>query len=429
MNATTDESLVDRLARALLYEGYVLYPYRPSVKNQQRWTFGGVYPPGGEEPSFMRTQCLFTGREASLRITVRFLHLLERTGDGEPWQEAVERNIDLEPVNVQRLLLASPSTPSPCTQGEGRGGGSSVAPRTAPASLTHSFSFPSFHQEQNGVLRDQRAIAGQIELAALAVGDDLIQLTVTVRNQTPPAAGDALLSSLVSTHTILRIAGCGFVSLTDPPPRFASQAAACANVGAWPVLVGEEGETHTLLSSPIILPDYPQLAPESPGDLFDGTEIDEILTLRILALTDDEKRAAAATDDRVRQLLERTAVMAQDQLLSLHGVMRQARSDSPPPQPSPGVSGEGELGIRRSHWSARPRVGDRVRISPRKGGDAFDIALAGRTALVVSIEHDFENKTHVAVTIDDDPGNDLGRTGMPGHRFFFAPDEVEVVNS
>ena len=82
-----------------------------------------------------------------------------------------------------------------------------------------------------------------------------------------------------------------FVSLLEPPPEFQEAAAACSNVGTWPVLAGEPGQRDTVLSSPIILYDYPQIAPESPGDLFDGTEIDEILSLRILTLTDEEKSA------------------------------------------------------------------------------------------------------------------------------------------
>src|SRR5262249_45077554 len=138
----------------------------------------------------------------------------------------------------------------------------------------------------------------------------------------------ALLRSLVSTHAILGVRFGEFVSLLDPPEPWREAAAACRNVGTWPVLVGEEGQKNTLLSSPIILYDYPQVAPESPGNLFDGTEIDEILTLRILTLTDEEKRAAAAVDGRVRDLLARTASLARDELLGLHGTVRGLR---PPP--------------------------------------------------------------------------------------------------
>ena len=77
-----------------------------------------------------------------------------------------------------------------------------------------------------------------------------------------------------------------------------------------------------MLSSPIILYDHPQIAPESAGNLFDSTEIDEILSLRILTLTDDEKREMRQSDDRAREILERTENMPEEQFMKLHGVLR-----------------------------------------------------------------------------------------------------------
>jgi hydrogenase maturation protease len=130
------------------------------------------------------------------------------------------------------------------------------------------------------------------------------------------------LRSFASTHAVLGIREGEFVSLTDPPPVWRAAADACRNVGGWPVLVGDNGAKDTVLFSPIILGDYPQIAPESPGDFFDGTEIDEMLTLRILTLTDDEKRAMAAVDSRTRDLLARTEAQARESLLSLHGTVR-----------------------------------------------------------------------------------------------------------
>jgi hypothetical protein len=73
------------------------------------------------------------------------------------------------------------------------------------------------------------------------------------------------------------------------------------------------------------------------------------------------------------------------------------------------------------------RAGDQVRLAPRDGADIMDIALRGRTATVESIEMDFEDVVHVAVTVDDDPGRDLGMLRQPGHRFFFLLDEIEPV--
>lgn len=72
------------------------------------------------------------------------------------------------------------------------------------------------------------------------------------------------------------------------------------------------------------------------------------------------------------------------------------------------------------------KIGDRVLLKPRsKGGDIFDMALANKIAIIESIEQDYESKIHLAVVLEDDPGRDLGMTRQPGHRFFFAPEEVE----
>ncbi|HEY6579001.1 MAG TPA: hypothetical protein VIY09_06740, partial [Rhizomicrobium sp.] len=164
-------------------------------------------------------------------------------------------------------------------------------------------------------------------------------------------------------------------------------------------------------SSPIILYDYPEIAPESPGDLFDGTEIDEILTLRILTMTEEEKRDMAAVDPRARAMLERTESLKPAELDRLHGTLRNPHAPFQSAQ-SPGNG-------------TTLKVGERVRLRPKPGGDVFDIVLKDQVAIIESIERDFENRVHVAVTLLHDPGRDLGMQRMPGHRFFFAPSEVE----
>jgi hydrogenase maturation protease len=200
------------------------------------------------------------------------------------------------------------------------------------------FSYPSRHtieplRESDRIkailIRDQQPINGTVEISASRIFVDLFKLTIRITNETQLAElgsrDQALMQSLISTHTLLGVEDGDFVSLTDPPDIYTGEARACRNIGAWPVLVGDGVQRDTILSSPIILYDYPQLAPESPGDLFDSTEIDEILTLRILTLTDDEKRAAAGVDDRVRDLLSRTESLARDQLMNLHGAVRGLR--------------------------------------------------------------------------------------------------------
>ena len=133
------------------------------------------------------------------------------------------------------------------------------------------------------------------------------------------------MRSLVSAHTLLGVTDGRFVSLLDPPEELPELAASCRNIGVWPVLVGAEGDRDTMLSSPIILYDYPQIAPESPGDLFDGTEIDEILALRIMTMTDAEKHEMRHTDDRARKMLERTENLPMEHLMKLHGTLRELR--------------------------------------------------------------------------------------------------------
>lgn len=340
-----NRAFVDRIANALLYEGYILYPYRPSARNRQRWNFGGLYPDAycqaiGEAAS-NQTQCLVHGTTATRsEVVIRFLHLTARIiGEVDPpltewpkagevpfhpiqtlqigeqllhtWQEAQEREIALDEMRLGELLIRPRCVPFTFP-----GGRCSEPVRDAGGRII-------------GIIRhEQQTIKGEIEVAATQAHAGLFRLTCRVRNRTAPIVSqptnrdEALLHTLVSVHTILGVRDGAFVSLLDPPERWRDCAAACCNIGVWPVLVGEEGQADTMLSSRIILYDYPQVAPESPGDFFDGTEIDEMLALRILTLTDEEKRAMSAVDERARRLLERTEAMAEAQLLGLHGAIR-----------------------------------------------------------------------------------------------------------
>lgn len=300
--------LVDRVADAVLYEGYLLYPYRPSsVKNRQRWTFGGLFPRDSgvartaAEPCSFRAECLVEGGgETAVRVRLRFLHLILRSSPvSPPWQEAQDREVE---------------PPEFAVEGRGR----------------HAFAFPGRADRAGDVLREQHEVRGAVEWAAVEPSPGLFRLAVTVTNLTPPIRPDAgreelLPVALVSAHAILEVRGGDFVSLLDPPEVHREHAAGCKNVGVWPVLVGEPGERHTVLASPIILYDHPRIAPESPGDLFDATEIDEILTLRILTMTDDEKREMRAADPRADALLTRTESLAREELMRLHGTVRGLR--------------------------------------------------------------------------------------------------------
>lgn len=347
--------LVEDIANAVLYEGYMLYPYRPSsVKNRQRWNFGVVYPKAysemqnGTDNWFMQTECLAKGcSSAELNVKVRFLQPVTRTlgelktpldewpvsaenypepdfrivqtlqvGDQvlQTWQEAIEREI-----TIPAILLSDG------------------------VSMQHSpiLNFPRGRELEpirntDGrvaglIIRTREPIVAKVDVAIAPVHDGLFKITVRISNITVTQGPDfsnrdfALMQSLLSAHTVLGINGGEFISLVDPPDELKEIVSQCNNVGTWPVLAGDEGQPDSILSSPIILYDYPQIAPESPGDLFDGTEIDEILALRILTLTDEEKHEMRHADHRVRQILERTENMPTEHFMKLHGVLRGLR--------------------------------------------------------------------------------------------------------
>ncbi|MES1260519.1 MAG: hypothetical protein ABUS49_02195 [Acidobacteriota bacterium] len=369
-----NSEMVEKIASAVLYEGYILYPYRASaIKNRQRWNFGTLGP--GE---FMQTECLVAGTPgAELDVKVRFLQMTAR--EGEIWNEAVDRSVPLCHFQLNG------------------------------SAQTRTFEFAP-------------DITGTVGIAGLMLRAGLFRVTVRITNRHPAAGGACeaiLLRSLVSTHTILSLragehARGEFVSLLDPPEAYREEAAQCKNVGTWPVLAGEPGTRDTLLSSPIILYDYPRVAPESEGDYFDGTEIDEMLALRVLTLTEEEKREVRQGDERARRILERTERMPHDHMLKLHGAVR----GMTPVQEELAPAGIRVFGVDVGK-------GDRVRLWPRKGGDIFDLALEGKVAIVDTIERDFEDRVHLAVVLEDDPGRDLGELRQPGHRFFFSPEEIE----
>lgn len=337
-----NQALIDKIIGAVLYEGYLLYPYRPSIKNTQRWTFGGLYPrayggqPSSSEGCSMQCQCLVVGDlNTRIELVVGFLHLIERkiestSGQQSPsarlsdrwpfdsWQEAMERKVAVEAEQIDQLLSKPRRSPF-------------VFPAQTNLDLLQS----SSDEFGAAASREQRAVQGLIELSAepidkVAPDRHVFRLTVRVSNETPLDAAqrqsrdEALLTSLASTHLLLSAQHGEFVSLIDPPAGLREAASSCDNERCWPILVGEPSDRSTMLAPPIILYDYPEIAPESPGALFDSTEIDEILTLRIMTLTDAEKAAMAMADPRARALLERVESLPPEQLLALHGVTRDA---------------------------------------------------------------------------------------------------------
>lgn len=308
----------EKVANAVLYEGYMLYPYRRSaIKNRQRWTFGILYPPEyreviqGTERSSMHTECLIEAdRGTSIRIQLRFLHLMCVQGDtnerglAEDWDEAAERTAEFVLVTDDREKV-----------------------------FDFTFAGTSAAQSQaatrDSLSSTQHGVMGKIAVVSDQIAGRLWKLTLDFENTTPaPAESDrnaALLRSLLSAHMILTAEDGAFVSLLDPPGEFAGAARACRNLANFPVLIGNQGERDMMLCSPILLYDYPQIAPESAGDFFDATEMDEMLTLRLMTLTDAEKAEVRTSNDRARDLLDRTEQSAREQLMRTHGTIRSLR--------------------------------------------------------------------------------------------------------
>ena len=283
---------VRKIADAVLYEGYILWPYRRSaLKNARRFTFGTLEP--GET---MRTEVLLEdGDPAAVDVTVRFLQAVRRQlyRVGEPVDELVvdgERHLSWEEATERQLSVS----------GTGRFPIAIEAGRT--------------EERLSGdatIVRSWAALEGEVSVGVERLRPGLRRVSVVIANGSPEGG------MLHSTHTILRARSGAFVSSLDPEAE-----EACSNEGTWPVLVGEPGDRRTMLSSAIILEEYPRVAPESPGDLFDGGEIDQLLTLNILGLTDAEKAEMRASDPRAREILERTESLTPAELMRLHGVMR-----------------------------------------------------------------------------------------------------------
>lgn len=336
------DDLVKQIANAVLYEGYLLYPYRRSaVKNQQRFNFGVLYPRAfaeiqtGHDAWSMQMECLaVVTPHSKLEVKARFLQLVKRdlgklrqpvpklenqndyvydqvdsleigNETFQSWQEVVEREV----TSVQ-----------------------TVDSLRAPQHI--SFSFPVNRTCQplsDGddvvavIVRQNELVSGQLEVSFYPRSESVWKLRIVLTNTGEFSATGrdaALLKSLLSAHLTVALNEGEFISLLEPPEWAQAEAAGCVNIGCWPVLVGPNNARDTMLAAPIILYDYPQVAPESPGDLFDATEIDEILSLRILTLTDDEKRELRGCDERARRLLQRTEELQAEQLLKLHGALR-----------------------------------------------------------------------------------------------------------
>ena len=223
---------------------------------------------------------------------------------------------------------------------------------------------------------------------------------------------DAVERSLIGAHVLVEALDGSFVSLLEPPDDAAEAVAECHRHRCFPVLAGPPDCDRLVLISPIILYDHPEVAAQSSGALYDSTEIDELLTLRVMAMTDEEKAQARATDARAAQIIDQCDGMSAQTKLDLHGVGWDPLVDNAV-TPESGAVQVGGVRVARD---------TRVRLRPRRRADAQDMFLDGRVGRVTAVHEDFDGATHVAVVMDDDPGTEMHE--WYGRHLFFSPDEI-----
>ena len=436
-----------QVADAVLYEGYLLYPYRASSsKNQIRWQFGVLGPDGaavagdGEAPQLSTEVVLESRGPACLDVFLRFLQVQSRvverwTGsawveveellvNGARWiafHEAVAREIPLRglPLTGQHLLRV------------GVPGGREVEELFDAGRLV------------GRLVRTRWELAGTVTVTPRPGRyPRLVVVGVRVQNTTSWAPGGAAgwtprdvaaRASFVGTHLLLTAGQAGFISLLDGPDWATDDVASCRQDRCWPVLVADDDGQDAVLVSPIILGDRPTIAPESAGDLFDATEIDEILTLRVMTMTEQEKADARGTDPRAAAILARCDAMSEASMERLHG----ARRDDDIPSYGDIRSSDDAVPWWDADQDARAAPerdavvvagvpiakGSRVLLRPSRRADAQDLFLAGMNAVVARVYSDVDGAIHVAVVLEDDPAADLYET--TGRFYYFGPEELE----
>ncbi|MGH8962775.1 MAG: hypothetical protein ACRDWT_16570 [Jatrophihabitantaceae bacterium] len=440
------------IADTVLFEGYVLYPYRANdAKNRVRWQFGVLAPPSfvaadPSERAQLQTDCLLEGHDVALTVQIRFLQVQRRaveqlTGDdfvpvesldvGDttylPWDEAV--------VREEKVRLRLP----------GVGAHTERARFTVPGGEETELLRSADGQTLGRLVRVREPLDADLTVEAVALPGPygVRRLRLRLDNRTPwtpsgdPQRAEALRHALVAAHLLVAVIGGAFISLIDTPEWARSYAEQCQQVGAFPVLAGPPGDRRLVLASPIILYDYPQLAPESAAQFCDATEMDEMLTLRTLTLTDQEKRQVRGSDARGAALIEHVDNLPPALIERLHGAVRSMTNIARPVPSAPeeitpwwdpaaedGVDPDTDFVLVAGTPVSR---GTAVRLRPgRRRADAQDMFLDGRTATVEAVLFDVDGGNHLAVTLDE-----LAEDGVNPHgRFlYFAPDEVEPLRT
>lgn len=399
--------VAESLAKSLLYEGYALYPYTPSAtKNSTPTPFGIAYPTAYAESqpaAFDNVSIEVVALPADGAEIEGAALFLDADGDRH---RASERRVSLGGVPVADLL-ASP--------------------------VERSFSFDSTE--------------GYVRMSAEPAGPG-VRVRLQVQNTTPvPEAeaaamerGDALQRALLSCHAMLGISAGTFASPLENEGEIGAAVQACENVNAWPVLASPDDDA--VLGAAILLPDHPQISPQSNVNFFDNTEIEEALVLHVQALTDEERAAIDDQDPAVREMIESAEATTQEELLKLHGLMKPTdpadgivfpewsepepgqEIDPPvrPPPPGPAdTAGEEELTVE----GKTIRRGGKVVLRPGTDGDPYDRMMDGHVATVERIYLDYDGKAYFGVSIDDDPMSEVLRD--TGRFLFFFANEVDPI--
>ena len=377
---------LEQLVDSLLWEGYALYPYTPTAtKNATPTPFGIVYPPVyaaalASTYDHLELRCVLEASpDAVLGAEVRFL------APGGQRHTAVERRLELTGAMVGALAHVPARKPASVSCG-GEG---------APLSV-------------------------EMTLETRELGEREYEVILRVANGTLVSSGldraGALGRSLLSTHPIVRVQGGRFLSPLERP---------CQSVNTFPVLASPADDV--VLGAAIVLPDHPEIAPESHGGLFDSTEIEEALLLHVQVLSDAERAEIEQQDPAVREMIARAAAATPEQIVALHGrvTVRDPHTTEPPSEP-PGLvdprAGEEAAEVDGVTF----RRGSAVVIRPRPDADLHARMLDGRRATIERIFTDYDGRTHLGVTIDDDPGQELMRE--TGRYLFFFAEEVEVMD-
>jgi len=456
-----------RIADTVLYEGYLLYPYRasnPKNLTRVRWQFGVLAPrlqnetdplpagvptvSGAVETWYSATECIVDpSGDTRLDVRLRFLRLQSReveegaAGGLVSGDEGTETELD-HSFSIDDLCAGEQVVPYDLDATEENVDG--VLRRRQPLSLRLRASAETLPGPY-GIARVRLVVENVTDWSEAGVSRDLV-----------------LARSAVATHLVVALTDGRFVSLVDPPEWAKPAVASCHNEHTWPVLVGS-GAQDTLLSAPMVLPDFPEVAPESPNELFDGLENDEILSLRIQTLTDAEKAEARATDPRAAAIIDAVDNLPPELYERLHGAIRSleevATKVTQGPVPAddfPEIWTDEEGGVKKSTvpgtgaesgapwWdpvvdaSFKPDSdtvsikgvevgrGSRVVLQPGLArSDAQDMFLVDRVATVAAVLFDVDDEPYLAVVLDDDPGADIMR--WHGRYLYFKPFEVDPV--